>query len=120
MLDEVVNGALEATDGAVAVLLFDKDGMIVARRGPAEGPSWELIAASWTDLLRRVEAANREAGREPPTELIMVSAGFTLVMRPVASGYALALALGPEGIVGRARYELAKAAERLRPELVGL
>ena len=117
MLDETLATLLGSIQGARAALLLGMDGMIVAGEGDAADLSWELVVASYADLLRRIGAANREAGIDDPAELIVAASNATLVLRAVTPEYALLVALGPGGSLGRARFELRKAASRVQPEL---
>ena len=117
MLDEVLEGLVEVVGGTRVALVVGTDGVIVASAGESAGPGWDLVAACWADLERRARLANTETGLGEPAELVMTSSEATVAMRLVTREYALLLVLGAGGSLGRARYELRKAAAKVRPEL---
>ncbi|MBZ5637914.1 MAG: hypothetical protein LAO51_04060 [Acidobacteriia bacterium] len=119
MLDETLAALLTSVQGARAALLIGSDGIIVAGDGGGGDLPWDLVVASYADLLRRVGLVNREAGIEEPTELVVNAPSVTLVIRRVTPEYGLLMALAPCGSLGRARFELRKAASRIQPELEG-
>ncbi len=117
MLDDVLEELLGRVEGCRAAFLLGLDGMIVAGSGEGGREAWELAAASYADLTRRAARVNEEAALGVPAELVVCSAAGTLALRVVRSDYAILVALGPGGSLGRARFELRKAAERLETEL---
>jgi predicted regulator of Ras-like GTPase activity (Roadblock/LC7/MglB family) len=119
VLDETLAGVAAAIDGTRAVLLVGMDGMVVAGKGEDGDLPWDLVVASYADLVRRVASVHREAGIEKPAELVVVAADAALVLRTVTPEYALLAVLPPGGSLGRARFELKKAASRILPELDG-
>jgi predicted regulator of Ras-like GTPase activity (Roadblock/LC7/MglB family) len=108
-----------AVEGARAVLLVSMDGMIVAGKGEDDDLSWDLVVASYADLVRRIGSVHREAGIGSPAELVVTASDATLVFRVVTPEYALLAVLPPGGSLGRTRFELRKAASRILPELEG-
>lgn len=119
MLDEALARVHEIVEGARTVALVALDGVVVASEGEREDPDLDVVAASYPDLFRKVAAAHAEAGLPPPTELIVRGVDATVVLRAVDSDYALLAVLGERGSLGRARFELAKAAAAVRPEVEG-
>ena len=117
MLDETLGKATESAEGALATLLVGMDGMIVAGSGDAGELPRELLVASYSDLLRRIGSINREAGIQDPVELVVTGPDVALVIRKVTAEYALLMLLSPGGSLGRARFELRKAASAIQPEL---
>ncbi len=118
MLDETLSGLLASIEGARVALLVSMDGMIVAGAGTDDAVPWDLVVASYADLVRRAGAANRESGMEPPEELVMIAPTGSLVLRAVTPEYGLLVALAPGSSLGRTRFELRKVAGLMRPELV--
>jgi len=117
MLDETLAKLLETVRGARAALLVGMDGIVVAGEGQAGDLPWDLVVASYADLIRRIGSVNREAGIGEPLEMVMTAADTTLVLRSVTPEYGLLIALSSGGSLGRARFELRKAASRIQPEL---
>ena len=119
MLDETLARVKVAVEGARAVLLVIMDGMIVAGKGEDDDLSWDLVVASYADLVRRIGSVHREAGIGSPAEFVVTAADAALLFRAVTPEYALLAVLPPGGSLGRTRFELRKAASRILPELEG-
>ena len=116
MLDELLTALRRGIPGTRAVLLVDSDGMVVAGEGDVDSP-WELVGAASADLVRRAVSAHAEAGLAPPAELSWASGSGTLLYRAVTDDYGLLVALGRDGLAGRARWLMRHTAVRLLPEL---
>jgi predicted regulator of Ras-like GTPase activity (Roadblock/LC7/MglB family) len=119
MLEEPLKNAAAAVEGAVSVHLIAMDGMTVAsvtRDGAAEVPL-DLVAASYADVCKKVASAHREAEWTSPVELMVTAESFSVLFRTVGPEYGLLAILRPDGSLGRARFELLKAADALRDEL---
>jgi predicted regulator of Ras-like GTPase activity (Roadblock/LC7/MglB family) len=99
------------------MVLVDGDGMVVAAAGDGPREALELIAASYMDLARRAAYANREGDLEPPSEMTVAGPSGAILYQAITGDYGLLAALDPEGLAGRARFELRKLAVRLVPEL---
>ncbi len=119
MLDDILSRLLRTVDGARAALLVGLDGIVVAGPGDRQDSSWEILVASYADLMHRLIAANREAEMGAPAELVVVSPSAVVALRLVTADYGLLMVLEPGGSLGRARFELRKAADRVLPELPG-
>ena len=117
MLHEALEQVAAAAQGIDGVYLIAMDGMEVARSGDPGDFPLEFMAASYADIMRKLEAAGKEADIEAPTELLVTTAGRKLIFRTVTAEYGLLAVVAPGGISGRVRYELIKAARLLRPEL---
>ncbi len=116
-LDEAMGSVRASVAGARAALLVGLDGMLVAGSGDRGDLSWDLLAASYAEIFRRASASSREACFDPPAEMAVASHSVTLLLRSVATEYALLVVLDPGAVLGRARYDLRRAADRLLPEL---
>jgi predicted regulator of Ras-like GTPase activity (Roadblock/LC7/MglB family) len=117
MLNEALKQAAAAEYGIAGVFLVAMDGMEVARSGDPGDFPLEFMAASYTDIMRKLEAMGDEVAFESPAELVVTTAGRNLIFRKVTPEYGLLAVITPGGILGRARYELGKAARLLQPEL---
>ena len=117
MLDDALKQAAAAAEGIDGVFLVAMDGMEVARSGDPGDFPLEIVAASYADIMRKLEAAGHEAEFDPPEEMMVTTRGRKLIFRSVTPEYGLLAVLSPRGILGRARFELVKAARALRPEL---
>ena len=117
MFDDVLKGVLNRVDGAGCVLLASRDGMVVASAARPGGASADLVAAGMADLFRKTVGALRDAELGAARELTAGGGDGHVALREVIPGYLLAVSLAPGGSLGRARYELRKAASLLEPEL---
>ena len=118
VFDDVLNRILGCVEGASCVLLAASDGVVVAAAVRDGGPSQDVVAAAMADLFRKADAALRDAELGPIEELTVGSGEGHVVLREVAPGYLLAMSLERHGSLGRARFELRRAALVLQPELV--
>lgn len=116
MIDASLERVLAAVSGVEAVVLVDGDGMVISAVGPRRD-TMELVAASYMDLARRAMGAHREGDLAPPEELMLAGAGGSVVFRVVGGEYGLIAVLGPNGLLGKLRFELRKAGARIGPEL---
>lgn len=118
MFDDVLNRILDGVEGATCALLAGRDGVVVSAAVRGQGPSPDAIAAAMADLFRKAGNALRDADLGAAGELALGGEGGFVVLREVAPGYLLAACLESLGSLGRARFELRKAASELEPELV--
>jgi predicted regulator of Ras-like GTPase activity (Roadblock/LC7/MglB family) len=116
VFDDSLRDVKDSVDGVRAVVLVDRDGMVVSAAGDRRD-ALELIAASYMDLARRAMSAHREGGLGPADEMMLCGPEGSVVFRTVADEYGLLAVVGPEGILGRIRFELRKVGARVRPEL---
>ena len=119
MINDALQQAAAADDGIDGVFLVAMDGMEVARSGDPGDFPLEFMAASYADIMRKLEAVGKEADFDLPAELMVTGSGRNLIFRTVTPEYGLLAVVAPGGILGRVRYELGKAARILRPELEG-
>lgn len=117
MFERELRAPVERVPGVRWVGLIGLDGVPVAQSGGASEVPVDELAASYADLIRRIAATHREVDVGPPSEVVMSSHDARIVVRTVTVDYGLIAILGPEASLGRARYELHKAALNLRPEL---
>lgn len=117
VFNDVLKRIVDEVEGASCALLAGFDGMVVAAAARDGGPSPDLVAASMADLFRKTRAAHGDAGLAAPAEFTSGGPAGCVVVRLVTPEYVLAVVLGPEGSLGRARFELRKASAVLEPEL---
>lgn len=117
IFEDTLRIVLDNVEGARTVMIVGRDGMIVATTGEVEESGSDTLAAAYADLARKIAAANRDTGLGPPREFVAGCAEATVVWRDVNGEYGLVALLRPDGSLGRARYELAKAGEKILPDL---
>lgn len=103
--------------GARSALLVDLDGVVVARSSESAPIADELLAASFTDLLRRADSSSRDSDLGPAHELTLGSPEGRVVVRMLGPEYAVVVLLAPDALLGLARHELKLAADRIGPEI---
>jgi predicted regulator of Ras-like GTPase activity (Roadblock/LC7/MglB family) len=119
VFDEVLEAVRQGAEGVLSVVLAGLDGVVVAStKASGDGPAADVLAASFAELYRKVGAACRDAGLTAPDELTFGGEGTTVTLRAVTPEYVLLALLGPPAIPGHVRFELRRAAGRLRPELL--
>jgi predicted regulator of Ras-like GTPase activity (Roadblock/LC7/MglB family) len=118
MFDAVLERA-RACAGVRAVVLIGMDGVPVAASADPSGGADELVAVTYADLARRAARASAEASHGGVEEMALSCDDARVVFRAVTHEYALLAVLEPHANLGRARYELLRAALDLRPELDG-
>ena len=75
------------------------------------------MAAEFGRALGEVEKASAAAGGGPMAETVVALERFTLVFARLESGLVLALAVGPDGNLGKARYLIRRNLLEIRQEL---
>jgi predicted regulator of Ras-like GTPase activity (Roadblock/LC7/MglB family) len=116
-LQEELGRIRAAVGETLGVFLVGTDGVIAAAAAE-DGPlAWDLLAASYTDLISRIGAANLELELDPPTELFIGTPRAVLVLRRVNPDYHLLAVLDDEAHLGELRFELRKAADRVLADL---
>ena len=105
-------------EGTRAVAIIGRDGIPVERIAGSEEPNLDLATAQFTDIAKRLQAANEELEAGALHEMIEKTDRYVALLRAITPEYFLLLILSPEGSLGRARFELRKAAADLHPELI--
>ena len=108
---DTLGNITERIEGCAAALILGIDGIAIERQVRSVDPllDIDLIATEFTTLVRRNMRTATDAEMGEMREMVFVTDGLTLVLRPITPEYFLTLALEPGGNVGRARFELRKA-----------
>ena len=120
MLREVLQNALEQTDGCLGVLIMGTDGISVEKAWRPEGNerNLDIAVAEYTSLLKGVKQTNVLVGLGRLHEITISGESSILIIRFVNDNYFIAMVLLPEGNFGLARFQLKKAEFLLAGELV--
>ena len=118
MLDDILKDVVDSQRGLRALVLVDRDGMLVSVAGQVGNGTLEVLAASYTDIARRVDAIHGEVDMRAPAELTAGGPEGTVLYHQVTSDYGVIAVLDPDATLGRVRFEIRKIAGRLLPELV--
>ncbi|MEW6731994.1 MAG: roadblock/LC7 domain-containing protein [Acidobacteriota bacterium] len=106
-------------DGAIGALIMGLDGIAIEQQiiDPERYDSrLSMIAAAYATLLRNSMRTSSDVGVGQLQEMSVVSGNMTLVIKLINPEYFLLIALGPNGNMGRARFELRKAQLLLEEE----
>ncbi len=118
MFRERLRELTERIDGAVAVSLVAKDGIAVESYGGEEqGLDLEVLAAEILAQTRSISDDHREIKFGEVRQFSITTDRYTILVSALSEGYYLLLVLGPEGIYGRARFELRRAILRFEADL---
>ena len=114
VLREVVNG----TDGGLAGLVMDFEGIPVDSFSKDEMPfDVETVGAELSVVVKAMQRASEMLEAGDTKEVAFKSEKLVTLVRVVNSTYFVALALGPDGNFGKGRYMLRVLAPKLAQEL---
>jgi predicted regulator of Ras-like GTPase activity (Roadblock/LC7/MglB family) len=119
VFSELLKQIVNKVEGAVGVLIMGLDGIAIEQQ--IEDPNnydghLSIIAAAYATLLRNSMRTSSDVGVGALQEMTVISGNLTLVIKLINPEYFLLMALGPNGNVGRARFELRKAQLLLEEE----
>src|SRR5258705_8718404 len=118
MFREVFETIIGSTEGSLGHLIMGRDGMAVEKvlgEAGAEA-NLDVAAAEFTSLVRSAQRAGTDTGLGGLREMVVSLQSAILVMRLLSRDYFVVLAMGPQGNLGRARFELRKAELQLAKE----
>ena len=114
---DVLQGIRDRVDGTLAVSLIGLDGISVesinGNNVPLDG-----MGAEFGSFIKSLRGAKNELNTGAVQQLSLVTEKYIAFVSAVAPDYYLLLVLKPEGNFGRARFELTRAKQLLREELV--
>lgn len=114
MFQQVLKECVTKTEGAIAGVLMGFDGIAVDQYvGSEEEVGVESVGMEYSVVLSQIKQAAQMLGIGPAREVAIKAEHMTAVVRMLSDEYFVALALKPEGNVGKARYLLRVGAPRL-------
>ncbi len=118
MFKQALAEIVERTEGATGAFIMGMDGIAVERHFLPEGgdANVDVAAAEITSLVRGAMRAGANTGLGPVGELMVGFGGVRVLARMLSPEYFVVVTLGPEGNLGRGRFELRKAELRLARE----
>ncbi len=117
MFSDVLQGLVAKLEEARGAAIVGVDGIPLEEHSRGGGPELERLAAECTSLIKAAMETGRALDQGPAREVVLRCDGAQTLLRSVTSDYFLCLVLGPQAQLGRARYELQKACQRLEGEL---
>jgi predicted regulator of Ras-like GTPase activity (Roadblock/LC7/MglB family) len=111
MFTEVLQSAIDKTEGSLDALVVGTDGIIVEhiRHNESKDKKLNVAIADYTSLLRGVMRTNDELKLGGLKEITLACESTVFLMRLINENYLIAMILSPNGNIGRGRYELYKA-----------
>lgn len=118
IFDDVVKNAVESTPGAVAALIMGSDGIAISNYVKPEADlEMEVVGVEYAGLLGELQRVSDILQSGGVRELTVTTDRFVIVIRRVTSEYFLALALAPNGNIGKGRFMLRVQSPRVLKEL---
>ncbi len=120
MFVEALKEVVDNTDGAVASLLMDVEGIPLERyiREGDDAPfDIEVVGAEFSVIVKSVQRTVDSLEAGGAKELAVQAEKVTTLIRVLTTDYFIALALDPAGNIGKARYMMRIAAPKLIEEL---
>ncbi len=117
MFLERLNAVSSRIDGAVAVSLVANDGIPVESVSAARDLDLETVAAEMVSLARSIDKEQRELSVGELRQFTVAGDRIVYLLSRISAGYWILAALSPETSLGRARFELKRAALLFEDEL---
>lgn len=118
MFESLLKDVVEATEGGVASLVMDLDGITLdSYQTPHAAHDIKTVGIELSVVLRAVKQAASMLEAGAMHEVTIVADQLTTLVRMVNDNYFVALSLAPGGNVGRARYLLRTRVPELVAEL---
>lgn len=118
MFQALLMDVVESTEGALASVVMDLDGITLdSYERQAGGPDIRTVGIELTVVLRSVKQAVGMLEVGTTEEVVLVSDQLTTLVRMVDEIYFVAVALAPGANLGRARYILRTRLPELLSEL---
>lgn len=120
MFVEALKEVVDNTDGAVASLLMDVEGIPLEsyiREGATAPFDIEVVGAEFSVIVKSVQRTVDSLEAGGARELSVQAEKVITLIRLLTSDYFIALALDPSGNIGKGRYMLRVAAPKLIEEL---
>jgi predicted regulator of Ras-like GTPase activity (Roadblock/LC7/MglB family) len=103
-------------EGALGAVVIAEDGIVVERHAVDPGIDIELAGVELVGAAREVRRATAAVDAGELDEMVVANVRRLSLLRQVGPGYYLLLLMSPSGPVGRARYEVRRAAYDLAAE----
>jgi len=113
----VLTSLRDRIEGAVAVSLIGLDGIAVETVGDGAVPL-DVLGAEFGSFIKSIRHANTELNTGEVLQFSLVTEKYITFMSEVTPEYYILLVLRPDGNYGRARFELSRAKDLLRDELI--
>jgi predicted regulator of Ras-like GTPase activity (Roadblock/LC7/MglB family) len=118
MFKEALQGVVDGTDGGLAGLLMDFEGIPLESYAKAEAPfDIETVGAEVSVVVKAIQRASEMLEAGATREVAFKSEKMVTLIRVLNDNYFVALTLSPEGNFGKGRFLLRVTAPKLLEEL---
>jgi predicted regulator of Ras-like GTPase activity (Roadblock/LC7/MglB family) len=114
---DVLQGIRDRVDGTLAVSLIGLDGISVEKLSGDNVPL-DVMGAEFGSFIKSVRLSNTELNTGQILQFSLVTEKYIAFVSEVTPEYYVLLVLKPDGNYGRARFELTRAKQLLRDELI--
>ncbi len=114
---DVLQGIRDRVEGTLAISLIGLDGISVESINKS-GIALDVMGAEFGGFIKSIRLSNTELNTGEVLQFSLVTEKYIVFVSAVTPEYYVLLVLGPDGNYGRARFELARAKQLLRDELV--
>ncbi|HEY3235662.1 MAG TPA: roadblock/LC7 domain-containing protein [Polyangiaceae bacterium] len=118
MFKESLQGVVEGTDGGIASLLMDLEGIPLESYSKDGGAfDIETVGAEVSVVVKAIQRANEMLEAGETKEVAFKSDKLVTLVRILNQSYFVAMTISPEGNMGKGRFLLRVAAPKLLEEL---
>ena len=118
MFKEALQSVVNGTDGALAGLLMDFEGIPLESYAKADAPfDIETVGAEVSVVVKAIQRASEMLEAGTTREVAFKSEKMVTLIRVLNDNYFVALTLSPEGNFGKGRFLLRVTAPKLLEEL---
>lgn len=118
MFKEAIRDVVEGTDGGIAGILMDFEGIAVDSY--VKGGTFDInsVGAEYSVILKSIQRATESLEAGGAQEVAIQSDKVTTIIRIINEEYFLALTLSPDGNLGKGRFLMRTVAPKLLEQLV--
>lgn len=113
---KVLERVCERVEGAFGAVIIAEDGIVVERHLVKPDIDLELAGAELAAGSQEIKRATADFQAGDLDEILIVNRKSATLLRRIGPGYYLLLIMDAAGVLGRARFELRRAALELAPE----
>jgi predicted regulator of Ras-like GTPase activity (Roadblock/LC7/MglB family) len=117
MFKEAIRDVVEGTDGGLAGILMDFEGIAIDSYVKGESLDINAVGAEYSVILKSILRATESLEAGGAREIAIQSDKLTTLIRILTDEYFLALTLTPDGNFGKGRYLMRTAAPKLIEQL---
>jgi predicted regulator of Ras-like GTPase activity (Roadblock/LC7/MglB family) len=117
MFKEAIRDVVEGTDGGIAGILMDFEGIAVDSYVKGDSLDINAVGAEFSVILKSIQRATESLEAGGAREIAIQSDKVTTLIRILNDEYFLALTLSPDGNFGKGRYLMRTAAPKLLEQL---